>query len=665
MNGHVYTVWLMVALLMYCCSWGVLAGTGGDRSCQTRAAKPQPGSCVPVSKCPTIKQHLLRLQFRSADLFEAFLRERACSYGKDGTLHVCCTTCSDRRNALPPNEALECPVDCVPIEDCPAVFGRSMVLQKRYDRGLHNLLRNSFCYEQSGQLFVCCAPERFVNQSTTGHRQLAKRVSWQSCVTPFGDDGKCVPPSRCAMVDDPETIASELEAFAIGCDPVANQSQLCCTESLLIFDQEAGKECETSAGVEGMCMESERCLDFIESDEKDAYVRRNWCYTNLQQVDYLCCPQDRIKEAPQIDFGIRAGEDPPACSTIIKRPGFCVPLAQCAPVARLLRQISARGTTATPDEALFLRNSICTTPEGGTGYHVCCDVTAVQTTTTPAPTTLPATSASPTTPANSVANHANMRLFDRSNCGMPGTNNKIAFGQQARLFQYPWMAMIVYASSTTGTESSDCAGTVINVRYVLTAAHCIDGQMERMRYVRVGEYDTRTDPDCEEDTCAAPIQRYGVEDAIFHPNFTRIVRSGHDIGLLRLNRSIDFSSGDVTPVCLPFTSGLMGFDPTLYWITGWGLTERLEVSPVLLQARIPPVSCSLSSYAICAGFGNATLHCEGDSGGPMKAQVPEYNFRFVQYGVISAGPRCGAQGVPGISSRVSFFMQWILDNIKP
>lgn len=183
--------------------------------------------------------------------------------------------------------------------------------------------------------------------------------------------------------------------------------------------------------------------------------------------------------------------------------------------------------------------------------------------------------------------------------------------------------------------------------------------------MRLGEYDTRTNPDCDEFMdCAPPYQMYGVEDYVSHPNFTRVVRNGNDIGLLRVNRSIEFDINDVMPICLPLSNSLLKFDPSLFWITGWGLTERLENSPVLLQTRIPSIQCSISSRSICAGFGNGTLHCRGDSGGPMKVQVPELNFRYVQYGIISAGPGCGVAGTLGVSTRVSFFVQWILDNIR-
>lgn len=64
--------------------------------------------------------------------------------------------------------------------------------------------------------------------------------------------------------------------------------------------------------------------------------------------------------------------------------------------------------------------------------------------------------------------------------------------------------------------------------------------------VRLGEYNTRTNPDCVVDNgyqeCADSHQDVGVETAIAHPGYNDGSKSRyHDIGLVRLSRPVEFT----------------------------------------------------------------------------------------------------------------------------
>ena len=75
----------------------------------------------------------------------------------------------------------------------------------------------------------------------------------------------------------------------------------------------------------------------------------------------------------------------------------------------------------------------------------------------------------------------------------------------------------------------------------------------------------------------------------------------------------------------------------------------------------------ITSRQICAGGENAEDSCDGDSGGPLiKPGEVNSRPRYVQFGIVSFGPRsCGIRGFPAVYTRISFYMDWILSNMKP
>ena len=356
------------------------------------------------------------------------------------------------------------------------------------------------------------------------------------------------------------------------------------------------------------------------------------------------------------------------CTSPRNRPGVCINIYNCGVVLDILQR-EMPVSTATRN---YLNSLKCGFE--GTNPKVCCEQ---QITATPSPTTeQPATGIPP-----DVSNHPNLGLVNADTCG-PSTAEKVVGGNQTNIFDYPWMALIDYDS---GKQIPDfrCGGSLINKRYVLTAAHCVTSLPGGLRVtgVRIGEHDLSRERDCkigeegEEIACAERYQDFSLESVHFHPGYSS-TKLQDDIALIRLNADVDFRPNNARPICLPTGSATMiGKKVT---VTGWGATEIGVRSDKLLQVQLDLINTEDCTRAyngrvqiwhkqICAGGKRGIDACGGDSGGPLQAPaLYRNNIKFIQYGIVSFGvTECGTAGVPGVYTNVVHYMDWILNTIRP
>lgn len=93
--------------------------------------------------------------------------------------------------------------------------------------------------------------------------------------------------------------------------------------------------------------------------------------------------------------------------------------------------------------------------------------------------------------------------------------------------------------------------------------------------MRLGEWDTNQDPDCEDGVCAHSVLNIGIENVIAHSNYKPNSKNQeYDIALIRLNRNIIYTNW-IKPICLPVESRLrnMNYDGTAVQVLGWGFTS--------------------------------------------------------------------------------------------
>nr|NP_001097837.1 uncharacterized protein Dmel_CG31219 [Drosophila melanogaster]ABW08702.1 uncharacterized protein Dmel_CG31219 [Drosophila melanogaster] len=273
------------------------------------------------------------------------------------------------------------------------------------------------------------------------------------------------------------------------------------------------------------------------------------------------------------------------------------------------------------------------------------------------------------------------RLPSTEICGQSLSTYRMVGGSEARPNGYPWMAMLLYLNTTTLEILPFCAGSLINNRYVLTSAHCVNGIPRdlSLKSVRLGEHDITYDPaynpDCrdQDNQCALPNLEIKLEKIIVHGLFSSISNRNieYDIALLRLKMPVRYRTG-IMPICIP-KHGF--FAKSKLEIAGWGKTNEGQFSQVLMHGFIRERSiavCALrfpyldlnQSLQICAGGYDGVDTCQGDSGGPLMVTMD--NSSVYLAGITTYGSKnCGQIGIPGIYTRTSAFLPWIKAVLRP
>ncbi|GBN11455.1 Clotting factor B [Araneus ventricosus] len=94
-----------------------------------------------------------------------------------------------------------------------------------------------------------------------------------------------------------------------------------------------------------------------------------------------------------------------------------------------------------------------------------------------------------------------------------------------------------------------------------------------------------------------------------------------------------------------------------------------EAYRLIGRSRLPR---GITNDFICAGLEDGSKDaCQSDSGGPLMYKNTDFDFpvgvgteRRVLVGIVSFGFRCGEPGFPGVYTRVSSYMPWILRHMK-
>lgn len=215
------------------------------------------------------------------------------------------------------------------------------------------------------------------------------------------------------------------------------------TEFDLNSDNFSEQSCSTPTSTNGECIVITKCNSLLtllrknrRTQQETQFLRNSQCGTEGRNPK-VCC---EIQAQPA------GGGTSSTCTTTEGTAGDCKDIYQCPALLTLFnapKPLSQNVETR-------LRQSSC---QGPARFSVCCGK-----------------------PTSRNPSNVDALLPKDSECGRSGDQDRIFGGNETAIDQYPWMALVEYRTRRN-TLSLSCAASLISKRYLVTAGHCVTGDI--------------------------------------------------------------------------------------------------------------------------------------------------------------------------------------------